>query len=191
MGWVNYSLDITQTNDSTSKTSNSQSPILDAYYSPEPPVGYDTVFPYGTWGEVRATQVNTRPIRWYRDSTAAPFYHPTQYNASTKWSNTPQYFHDSVYYLNCLSTKNCPSYFSTVHVNVAPRIANDMAFEAVLAPLGSRVYMENDTVRVRIANYGTSSQTNVPISYQLKRGNNIIQNVTETCPRHHPRRPDL
>ena len=182
MGWVNYYLDITQTNDSTSKTSNSQSPILDAYYSPEPPVGYDTVFPYGTWGEVRATQVNTRPVRWYRDSTAAPFYHPTQYNASTKWSNTPQYFHDSVYYLNCLSTKNCPSYFSEVHVQVAPLVPNDMAFEEVLAPLGSRVYMENDTVRVRIANYGTSSQTNVPVAYQLKRGNNIIQNVTETCP---------
>lgn len=182
MGWVNYNLDITQTNDSTSKTSNSQSPIIDAYYSPEPPVGYDTVFPYGTWGEVRATQVNTRPIRWYRDSTAAPFYHPTQYNASTKWSNTPQYFHDSVYYLNCLSTKNCPSYFSEVHVQVAPLVPNDMAFEEVLAPLGSRVYMENDTVRVRIANYGTSSQTNVPVAYQLKRGNNIIQNVTETCP---------
>ncbi|MBR1549328.1 MAG: T9SS type A sorting domain-containing protein [Bacteroidales bacterium] len=182
MGWVNYSLDITQANDSTNKTSNSQSPVIDAYYSPEPPVGYDTVLPYGTWGEVRASQVNTRPIRWYRDSTATPYYHPTAYNASTKWSNTPQYFHDSVYYLNCLSTKNCPSFFSTVRVSVAPRLPNDMAFEAVLAPLGDRVYMENDTVRVRISNYGTSSQTNVPIAFQLKRGNNIIQNVTEVCP---------
>ena len=182
MGWVNYNLDITQTNDSTSKTSNNQSPIIDAFYSPEPPVGYDTVFPYGTWGAVRASQVNTRPIRWYRDSTAAPFFTGNNYNLSRVWNNTPQYFHDSVYYLNCLSDKNCPSFFSAVHVSVAPRVANDMAFEAILAPMGSRVYMENDTVRVRISNYGTSSQTNVPVAFQLKRGNNIIQNVTETCP---------
>lgn len=177
LGWVNYEYDITPANDSTPKTATA----INSYYSPEPPVGFDTIFPYGTWGEVRAMQVNNRPIRWYRDSTATPFYHPSQYNQSRKWSNTPQYFHDSVYYLNCLSAKNCPSFFSEVHVSVAPRVANDMAFEAVLAPLGGRVYMENDTVRVRIANYGTSSQTNVPVAFQLKRGNNIIQNVSEVC----------
>ena len=182
MGWVHHDLDITPTNDSTLKTNNTQSPIIDAYYSPKPPVGFDTTFAYGTWGEVRAMQVNSRPIRWYRDSTQATFYHPTNYAASCKWSNTPQYFHDSVYYLSCFSAKNCPSYFSAVHVNVAPHLPNDMAFEEVLAPIGSRVYMENDTVRVRIANYGNNSQTNVPVAYQLKRGNAVIQEVTEICP---------
>ena len=182
MGWVYYDLDITRTNDSTNKTSSSQSPILDAYFSPEPPIGYDTVFPYGTHGEVRASQINSRPIRWYRDSTAAPFFTGNNYNTSRIWNNTPQYFHDSTYFLNCLSTKNCPSYFSRVTVHVAPNLPNDMAFEQVLAPLGHRVYMENDTVRVRIVNYGTSSQTNVPVAYQLKRGNNVIQDAYEICP---------
>lgn len=179
-GWYHYQYDIVLSNDSTVATSNSQSPLKDSYYTPAAPFGYDTTLAYGTWGAVRADQENTRPIRWYRDSTAAPFYSPSQYNASKRWSNTPQYFHDSTYYLNCLSDKNCPSDFSTVTVSVAPRKTRDVAIEDVLAPLGSRVYMENDTVRVRIANYGTATQSNIPVTYVLKRGNNVIQTVNDT-----------
>ncbi len=181
MGWVHYDLDITQSNDSTSKTGSGESPIIDSYFTPAAPVGYDTIFPYGTWGEVRASQENSRPIRWYRDTTATSFYHPSQYSTSCKWSNTPQYFSDSIYYLNCFSTKNCPSYFSSVHVEVMPRFQNDMAVEEILAPVGGRVYMENDTVRVRIANYGTSSQSNIMVTYRLKKGNVWEDPVSEIC----------
>lgn len=184
-GWVDYAYDITKTNDSTAKNSTA----INSYFSPVPPVAYDTMFPYGTWGAVRASQENGLPIRWYRDSTAS-FYFPgsnqvsvttANYNRSTLWNNTPQYFHDSTYYLNCYSSKNCPSHFVPIHVRVDNPYENDMAFEEVLAPLGSRVYMENDTVRVRIANYGTRPQSNVPVVYQLKRGNNVIQEVYEIC----------
>lgn len=183
-GWVDYDYDITKTNDTTTKNN------IDSYYSPAPPVGYDTAFAYGTWGAVRASQENSLPIRWYRDSTATFFFpkanqvavNTANYNRSTLWNNTPQYFHDSVYYLNCHSSHDCPSHFSEVHVGILPLFANDVAFEEVLAPLGGRVYMENDTVRVRIANYGTRSQTNVPVVYQLMRGNNVIQQVEEICP---------
>lgn len=181
-GWCKYQYDVSPANDSTGATNNNESPLIDSYYTPDAPIGHDTTFNYGTWGEVTAEQVNSRPIRWHRDSTASAFYHPTQYNASRRWSNTPQYFHDSTYYLQCFSDKNCPSTFSEVHVHVAPLKQNDMAFEAIRAPLGGRVYMENDTVRLRIANYGTRTQNNVPVTYQLKRGNNILQTVTETVP---------
>lgn len=182
IGWVNYDLDITKTNDTTPKNA---SPI-NSFFSPEAPVGYDTVFDYATWGAVRASQVNNRPIKWYRDTLSTPFYQPTQYNASCLWSNTPQYFHDSIYYLMCHSSQGCASSFSQVHVYVNPPVQNDMAFEELLAPLGGRVYMENDTVRVQVVNYGTRSQSNVPISYRLQRkqGNvyNVIQEVSETIP---------
>lgn len=185
-GWCKYEYDISPENDTTS---GSQNATVDAYYTPAPPVGYDTTLAYGTWGAVRASQVNQRPIRWYRDSTGASFYHPSTYTStnpsatySTLWKNTPQYFSDSTYYLNCLSAKNCPSHFSAVTVHVAPRVPNDIAIEAILSPLGSRVYMENDTARVRIVNYGTSTQTNVPITFQVMRGTNVIQTETEICP---------
>ena len=179
-GWVKYQYDITTANDTTPFNNTNKTKKVDSYYSPAPPEGHDTTLAYGTWGEVRADQENSRPIRWYRDSTAAPFYSPTQYNASRRWSNTPQYFHDSVYYLNALSAKGCPSFFSEVHVNVAAQKSRDMAVETMLAPLGSRVYMENDTVRVRVANYGTSAQNSTPITYVLKTGNTVLQTVTET-----------
>ena len=180
-GWVKLDTDVTVDNDTTSATVNSQSPVIDAYYSPAPPVGYDTILPYGTWGEVRASQENRLAISWYRDTLANPFYHPSAYNSSVKWSNTPQYFSDSVYFINCKSSHNCYSAYAPVWVRVAAPRPNDVAMEAVLAPLGGRVYMENDTVRVRIANYGTLAKSNIPVTFQLKRGNNVIQEVTETC----------
>lgn len=174
-GWVHHDLDVSPQNDTTNGA------LIQSYYTPAPPVGYDTTLAYGTWGAVRASQINNRPIRWYRDSTAAPFFTGNNYNLSRVWSNTPQYFHDSTYYLNCLSDHNCASDFSEVTVHVANRIPNDMAIKQVLAPLGERVYLENDTVRIVISNFGTSAQTNFPITYQLKRGNNLLQAVTEMC----------
>ena len=174
-GWCHHDLDVSPANDTTNGS------VINSYYTPDPPIGYDTTLAYGTWGAVRASQINTRPIRWYRDSTQAPFFTGNNYNLSRVWNNTPQYFHDSTYYLNCLSDHNCASHFSEVTVHVAPRIPNDMAIKQVLAPLGHRVYMENDTVRIIISNFGTASQTNVPITYQLKKGNTIVQTVTEIC----------
>lgn len=182
-GWVNYDLDVSQENDTTIKNNTAQSTVFYSDYTPDPPTGYDTTFAYGTWGRVRASQNQSLPIRWYRDSTAAPYHAPAQYAASRWWNNTPQYYHDSTYYLNCLGSTagHCPSPFSEVTVHVENLHACDIAFESVLAPLGGRVYMENDTVRVRIANYGANSQSNIPITYELKRNSTIIQTVTETC----------
>ena len=185
-GWVNYVFDITPKNDTTASNSTA-SPVVDSYYRPARPQGTDVYLPYGTWGEVTAEQQNNRAIRWYRDSTAAPFFPlnadgsvNNNYNISRRWNRTPQYFHDSTYYLMSLSDKGCPSYFDSVTVHVQPRKTRDIAVERMLAPLGGRVYMENDTVRVQIANYGTSAQSGFPITYQLKRGNNILQTVVDT-----------
>ena len=174
--WCHNNVDVITSNDTTPAVT------VQSYYTPAPPVGYDTMFSYGTWGAVRASQENGRPIMWYRDSTASPFYQPSQYNASCLWSNTPQYFSDSVYYLSCKSAKQCQSPFSEVQVSIDYGEPNDIAFLEVLAPLGGRVYMEDDTVRVRIGNYGSLTQSNIPVNYQLKRGANVIQQVTEICP---------
>ena len=181
-GWCRYPYDV-KTNNDTTANNNNASPVFDAFYSPYPPVGFDTTFDYGSWGEVRARQANNRPIRWHRDSTEAYFYTASSYANSCWWRTTPQYFHDSTYYLQCFSDKSCPSYFSEVHVHVRPQVANDIAIVDVLAPLGDRVYMENDTVCVRIANYGTNVQQNFPVTYQLRKNNNTapLMEVTETC----------
>lgn len=183
-GWCHFPYDIKPDNDSTKNNGNNISHSFESYYSPEPPVGYDTTFDYGTFGEVRASQVNGRPVRWYRDSTAAPFYSVTNYANSCWWRTTPQFFHDSTYYLQCFSAKNCPSYFSEVHVNVLPQLDNDLAIEGVVSPLGNRVYMENDTVRITISNYGSQPQQNFPVTYQIRKKASqapLIQEVTEIC----------
>ena len=174
-GWCHHNLDVSPENDTI------QGSTVQSYYTPAKPEKHDTILPYGTWGEVTSAQINNRPVRWYRDTNDEPFYSPSQYAASCRWSNTPQYFHDSTYFINCLSQRGCPSEFEAVTVYVANRIQNDMAIKEVLAPLGNRVYMENDTVRIVISNYGTATQANFPITYELKKGNTVEQTVTEMC----------
>ena len=186
-GWVRYIYDVNFTNDSTVKNTNnpnqnSPSPYFNSFYSPAAPVGRDTTFAYGTWGKVKASQINSRPIRWFRDSTASSFF------TGNEWNTTPQYFHDSTYYLLCLSANNCSSYFSEVHVSVFNQQPYDAGLEAVVAPKGGRVYMSDDTVRVRVANYGTQTITSLPITYQVRRRannntqtNNPMMTVTEIC----------
>lgn len=188
-GWCRLNVDVTTDNDSTTKPAgtgtNASSFVFDSYYSPLSPVGQDTIVSYGTTGPLHATQGNSLKIRWHLDSTETPFYAPGSYNASCTWDTTPIFFNDTTYYLQSFGTTNpaCPSLFSELHVHVLPRKQNDLAFVEVLAPIGYRVYMENDTVRVRIANYGTNVQQNFPITYQLRKNNNTVplMEVTEIC----------
>lgn len=157
-------------------------------YTPNMPVGTDLHIPYATWDTIKAahtdqpsaTQQVHRPIRWYRDSTdAEPYYAPTAYAASTWWE-TPQYFHDSVYYLSCISTTGCTSYYNPVHVYLNAQVSNDAAVMAIESPY-NKVYQNNDSVKIRIVNWGTSPISNIPVVYQFRRGTTLLQEVQEVC----------
>ncbi|MBP5327957.1 MAG: T9SS type A sorting domain-containing protein [Bacteroidales bacterium] len=192
--WSKYQYDWKPANDTTNYINHN------SYYTPKSPVGVDINIPYATWDTLFASQTDTppngasvihRPILWFRDSTQSP-YHPTgnmvnNYNRSTWWE-TPQYFHDSTYFLCCVSAhgsdvaKNCTSYFSPIHVNINPRVPVDMAVLDVVEPVGNRVYMTRDSVKVALINYGTQPQTNIPVVYELYNlQNNMVQSVREIC----------
>lgn len=183
-GWVSYPYDQKPDNDTTAKWSASWK-TLQSYATPATPVGEDLSVDYGHWGTVNASQLQNLKIKWYRDSTMAPFYEPNNYNASCHWNLPEPHFYDSVYYLNCFSSKNCASYFGEVHVYINPRIGKDLAPLAILQPQRQKVYDEEDTVQVRIVNYGFETVSNFPVVYELTRvqGNNrtVLQTVTETC----------
>lgn len=157
-------------------------------YTPRAPDANDVHLPYGTWDTLFATQTETlpgttasRPIRWYRDSTQSAFFANSNYSRSTWWE-TPQYFHDSTYYVNCISTTNCPSHFTPIHVFVNPQVTTDAAVLSVEEPT-SKVYMSKDTVKVTLINYGSQPITNIPVVYQLRRNsdNRVLMQVRETC----------
>ncbi len=181
--WSAYQYDLKPMND-TSSFANHQS-----YYTPNSPVGVDLHIPYATWDTIHASQTDNpptgnpihRPIMWYRDSTEAPFFTSNNYNRSTWWE-TPQYFHDSVYYLCCVSNQGCTSYYSPVHVMLNPRVPVDMAVLDVVEPVGNRVYMTNDSVKLALINYGSQTMTNIPVVYELyDNSNTLLQHVTEIC----------
>lgn len=160
-------------------------------FTPEAPVGINLQIPYATWDTIFASETNQdpvnnndihRPIRWHRDSTDVPFYSPNNY-ATSCWWETPQYFHDSTYYLSCISNSGCTSYYSPVHVMLNPRVPVDMAVLNVVEPQPRMVYMLDDSVKISLINYGSQPVSNIPVVYQLFSPTNVLlQEVREICP---------
>lgn len=182
--WITYEHDQKPLNDTSNYIS------VTSKYTPSSPVGVDLHIPYATWDTIFAshtdvppvqTQDAHRPIRWYRDSTAAPFYTSNNY-AMSCWWETPQYFHDSTYYLSCISSSNCTSYYSPVHVFLNPRVPVDMAVLNVVEPQANMVYMLDDSVKLSLINYGSQAVSNIPVVYQLySPTNQLLQEVREVC----------
>ena len=181
--WANHQHDQRQRNDTTS-----YEPIT-SKYTPARPISPGLQIPYATWDTIHATQTDINPsglpfhlpIRWYRDSTDTdPYFTIDNYNRSCWWE-TPQYFRDTVYYLSSISTSGCTSYYQPVYVNINPRVPVDASIQAIESPF-SKVYMSNDTVKVRIINYGTQPISNIPVVYQYFDANgHLLQQVREVC----------
>ena len=189
--WANHQYDQKPLNDTTSFLT------VNSYYTPRSPIGVDLHIPYATWDTIFASQTDYPPtgapihanIRWHRDSTEAPYFTANNY-ARSCWWETPQYFHDSTYYLSCIRTHTsygkqvaCTSYYSPVNVFLNPRVPVDMAVLDVVEPIGNRVYMTNDSVKLALINYGSQPVTNIPVVYQLfSHTNTLLQEVHEICP---------
>ena len=185
--WSSYQYDQKQYNDTTNYVNHN------SYYTPRAPIGVDLHIPYATWDTIFASQTDYPPtgapihanIRWHRDSTEAPYFASNNY-ARSCWWETPQYFYDSTYYLSCIRTHGqyaCTSYYSPVHVYLNPRVPVDMAVLDVVEPVGTRVYMTDDSVKVSLINYGSQPVTNIPVVYQLfNHSNTLLQEVREVCP---------
>ena len=181
--WVKFQYDWKPSNDTSSYTTQASK------YTPSSPVGIDLHIPYATWDTIFASQTDIPPtgaaihrnIMWYRDSTDSPFFTANNYNRSCWWE-TPQYFHDSTYFLACVSQAGCTSYYSPVSVYLNPRVPVDMAVLGVEEPVGTRVYMTQDSVKLRLINYGSQTMTNIPVVYQFYNKNHVLlQEVTEVC----------
>lgn len=179
-GWVSHQFDVKQHNDTSNYinfTSN---------HTPDMPVPSDTAVDYGTYANLWATQNESRPIRWHRNDTVSGnfFYNGNNnYARSTHWNTTPQYFHDSCYYLSAVSSRGCTSYYSQICVTINPPVSYDVSISKVVSPRSSgRVYVENDTVTLQIINYGSAEVSTIPIHYEWMNANGttILDSITDT-----------
>lgn len=172
-GFVNFAYDVKPLNDTTNYMN------VTSNHTPESPVGHDTMVHYGSYGNLYSTQSESRVIRWYNAvDTISPvsedfFYNGTNnYNRSTHWSSTPQFFHDTTFYMNAKSSKNCPSYYSPINVGILDPLYCDVSISQVRSPRATgRVYLENDTVTLRVVNYGSAPVTNIPIAFKFMNAN--------------------
>lgn len=167
-GFVHYEHDVKPLTDTTNYIN------ITSNHTPEMPIPHDTMVDYGTYANFWATQNASRTIRWHRDTTSGNFFYNgnNNYLRSTHWNNTPQYFHDSLYYLSCLSSRNCTSYYSTINVGINPPIYYDVSISEVRSPRASgRVYLEKDTVTLRVVNYGSQPIANIPIAFKFMNAN--------------------
>lgn len=167
-GFISAQYDIKPLNDTTNYIN------ITSNHTPEAPVAHDTMVDYGSYGNLWATQGESRVIRWTRDTTDGTFFFNgnNNYSRSTHWNTTPQYFHDSLYYLFCTSSKGCTSYYSQINVGINNPLAYDVSISKVLSPRDiGRVYLENDTVTLRVANYGSQPITDIPIAFKFMNAN--------------------
>ncbi len=170
-GFVHHENDLKPLTDTTNYIN------ITSNHTPEMPIPHDTMVDYGTYANFWATQNASRPIRWHRDTVSGEFFYngTGNYNRSTHWNTTPQYFHDSLYYLSCLSTRNCTSYYSQINVGINPPLNYDVSISEVRSPRGSgRVYLEKDTVTLRVVNYGSQPISNIPIAFKFMNANGRV-----------------
>lgn len=143
---------------------------------------------------------------------AEPFYTASYSNSLggyNPYTTANRVFADSVYYtrVNLTGTYPCESFFTEVKVVVRDRQPVDMAALDVTAPLhttityftwasggqvshtnyetnssNASVYMEEDTVKFRIINYGTQPASGFNVSYSIATSATAEPTiVTETC----------
>ena len=138
------------------------------------PEGHNDTVNYATWARPQASQVDSLVIKWYKDSTdIAPFLGATgTYKNSTAYDIGPMY-RDTTFYLRVDRKGNvsCPSYFDSVRVIIRPRCATDLAAVAVVEPPASDtstyIFMEADTVKVAITNYGSETKSNFKVVCEI------------------------
>lgn len=155
--------------------------------SPNPPITYNDTIYYGTYGHPHAEQDASLPIKWFYNATdPEPFYAPSNYNSSKIYTTPARVFHDSTFYLrvNLSGTYACESAYEPVSIIVRDRAPVDMAALNITAPLSGLVYTEEDTIMVKLVNYGTQAATNFNVTYSIvptTPADATPVEVTETC----------
>ncbi|MBQ9546688.1 MAG: T9SS type A sorting domain-containing protein [Bacteroidales bacterium] len=176
-GWCHYNYngvrkDIINNNDTTNIIT------INSLHAPDAPVVTDLHIPYATRTVIHASQSEGLPISWYNDTLATPFFGPSDYTNDTMW-RTPQYFADTLYYLRSLGTNGCYSDFGVARVILNPRVPIDLGVAEVILPQQEMVYTENDTVRIRICNYGTDTAKITPVSFNIHRIVGASRTITQ------------
>lgn len=174
--WAKLQHDLNYTNDTTAKVT------VTSKHTPATPVGVDQTIPYATLVTLTASQSQSRPLRWSRDSVSTPFYAPSNYVPSTTYSHPDLLFRDTTFYLSSISSTGCTSYYAPIHVFVNNPVSYDASVAEITEPL-PKVYMNYDTVKVRIKNYGSQTLTSIPVRYLVREtaNNSTLQTVVETC----------
>ncbi|MBR1517238.1 MAG: T9SS type A sorting domain-containing protein [Bacteroidales bacterium] len=165
-GWATY--DMGERKDNIRGNDTSSAVPVRSLYSPDAPVVADVHLPYASRTVLHASQSDSLPISWYGDTLVAPFHAPSSYEASTTWS-TPQYFADTTYYLRSVGTNGCYSDYGPARIILNVRVAQDAGVSEVLLPQKEMVYTENDTVRIRVCNYGYDTLFTTPVNFNLHR----------------------
>lgn len=169
-GWATYNMAGTQRRDNVSANDTTSTIHIQSLHSPDAPFVADLHIPYATRTAIHASQSEQLAIAWYGDTLATAFFGPSTYDNDTLW-RTPQYFADTTYFLRSLGTNGCYSDFGPARVILNPRVPIDLGVTEVILPRKAMVYTENDTVRIRVCNYGTETANATPISFRLQRIN--------------------
>ena len=99
-----------------------------------------------------------------------------RFNALAGYSN-PNHREIEVY---AVGNDGCASNKVAVIVNVSAPSSCDVGVYKITQPVSAIYLSNNETVSVKVRNYGTVAQTNIPVSYQVNNGTIISDIITST-----------
>jgi hypothetical protein len=189
-------------------TTNAGSQTVNFFYRVGTWVGFadnqSAWIPWGTYtvnspGANQATNLIINPLTIPQGQTYAIYYQvPSNYGSlsvNTTYSNgdisvmtgmahcinwdgccTPRMWNGRVYYT--VGGFGCGSPRVPIHVTVTGQAANDVGVSAITQPVTAVNLSTQETVQVKVKNYGLSTQTNIPVSFKVDN----LPAVTETIP---------
>ena len=167
--WVDLVGDNVSYNDSASQhTTSLHTPTNPIISSPQ-------VITYATSDTLFAVSpIVTDPLKWYSDSMGFNTISLINYYV------TPLMFNDDTVYVEAYSNVGCHSDMMPFVINVSAQVSCDLSASAITQPVSAPNLGNAITISVKVKNYGTASQNNIPIYYQIDNGTVVSETISSS-----------
>jgi hypothetical protein len=151
-------------------------------HTPAAPVVLDTIILYGS--SVTLPAVSPDPVSWYPTIVSTVALH------SGSTFTTPILFSNTTYWVEAVAglpggpsyPQGCPGPRVPLNVIVFGSPACDVGISTLTQPVSSVLLSNQEDVTIRVSNFGTVLQQNIPVSYQIDNQLPVTEMITTIIP---------
>jgi hypothetical protein len=151
-------------------------------HTPAAPVVFDTIILYGS--SVTLPAVSPDPVSWYPTIVSTVALH------SGSTYTTPILYSNTTYWVEAVAglpggpsyPQGCPGPRVPLNVIVFGSPACDVGISTLTQPVSSVLLSNQEDVTIRVSNFGTVLQQNIPVSYQIDNQPPVTEMITTIIP---------